>query len=347
MKILHVIFSFSTGGAETMLVDIINEQIKFKDVNLLIVNNLVDENLIKLLSKNVKVHFLQRKPGSLNPFSFLKFNFLVRKIRPNVLHFHNPSGINLLFFNTKGTKCLTVHDVGVSTKIFSRYDKIFAISKAVQQDIFKRGSFSSTLVYNGIKIEDVEKSLKIQKNGLFKIVQISRLEHMKKGQHILLEALRIIVKEKNIATISVDFIGDGKSSYYLKGLAKEMDIVEYVNFLGPKDRIYIYKNIKNYNLLIQPSIYEGFGLTVIEGMAAKIPVLVSDIDGPLEIISNGTYGFYFKSEDARDCAYKILTMMNMIHLEEVDLKILNAYNYVKENFDISKTAQNYIENYIR
>ncbi len=41
-------------------------------------------------------------------------------------------------------------------------------------------------------------------------------------------------------------------------------------------------------------------------MLAKIPVLVSNIEGPLEIIENGKYGFYFKSGDVEDLTHKIL-----------------------------------------
>ena len=40
MKIVHCIFSFNTGGAETMLIDIVNEQIKTQEVTIVIVNHI-------------------------------------------------------------------------------------------------------------------------------------------------------------------------------------------------------------------------------------------------------------------------------------------------------------------
>ena len=103
--------------------------------------------------------------------------------------------------------------------------------------------------------------------------------------------------------------------------------------------------IKNYQMLVQPSIFEGFGLTVVEGMAAKIPVLVSDIDGPMEIIDNGQYGFHFKNGDIDDCAKKIDLLLNEYKSEECKNKINDAFSHANENFNIIKTAKNYLDNY--
>ena len=46
MRLLHCIFSFNVGGAETMLIDIINQQVQIHEVGLCIINNAYDINLI-------------------------------------------------------------------------------------------------------------------------------------------------------------------------------------------------------------------------------------------------------------------------------------------------------------
>lgn len=51
MKIVHCIFSFNTGGAETMLIDIVNEQIKTQEVTVVIVNHIYHKELIAQLDK--------------------------------------------------------------------------------------------------------------------------------------------------------------------------------------------------------------------------------------------------------------------------------------------------------
>lgn len=69
-----------------------------------------------------------------------------------------------------------------------------------------------------------------------------------------------------------------------------MHLEDHVIFEGLKEQAWIYENLCRYDLFIQPSRYEGFGLTVAEAISAKVPVLVSNIEGPLEIIDGGRLG---------------------------------------------------------
>lgn len=85
-------------------------------------------------------------------------------------------------------------------------------------------------------------------------------------------------------------------------------------------------------------------MTIAEAMAAKVPVLVSDIDGPLEVIGNGKYGMKFNITDIRDCGIKIFEIMNKN--ENIVLTECNeVFNFAKQNFDVCKTAAKYITYY--
>ena len=95
-------------------------------------------------------------------------------------------------------------------------------------------------------------------------------------------------------------------------------------------------------MFVQPSRYEGFGLTVAEAIAACLPVLVSDIEGPMEIIENGKYGMHFRAADATDCANKILAFREKGRDEE---QIENALKHVSEKYDVKETAKKYTEIY--
>lgn len=345
MKILHVIFSLNTGGSETMLVDIINEQSKTHKVELLIVNNIVNEELVGNINKEIFIHYLYRKPGSKNPFSILGFNYRVFKINPAVIHFHNHNGINLLQIKTKAVTCLTIHALNVPVNNFLKHKKLFSISNAVQEDVLSRGGIKSIKIYNGIRFDDIETVSNYETIENFKIIQVGRLDHEIKGQHVLMKAISILVNEKGMTDIQLDFIGEGNSLGYLENLAKELNIENYVNFLGIKSREFVYRELKNYQLLVQPSLFEGFGLTVVEGIAAKIPVLVSDIDGPMEIIDNGNYGFYFKTGDAEECSERIYEIIDNYQTDRIRDKINESYAYSQDNFNIQKTAAEYINNY--
>lgn len=128
----------------------------------------------------------------------------------------------------------------------------------------------------------------------------------------------------------------------LEELVKKYIIQNNVHFLGRKHREWFYPKIKKYDLFVLPSISEGFGLTLAEACAAKIPVLTCDLPGPMEVIADGRYGHYFKTGDSHSLANELeYLIVNGVDPQKVE----NAYMYVKENFDVTVTAQKYIDIY--
>jgi len=341
MKICHIIFSLATGGAETMLVDIVNEQVKTEEVTLLIINNIINKQLLKKIDANIQIIRINRIPSGKNPIPVLKINYYIFRLHPDVIHFHNVNGIGLLFpFHRKRT-ILTIHDTQIISSSFRKYNKLSTISNAVEQDILKRYGLNSTVIHNGIKTKNIKIKEKMISGNTFRIVQVSRLSHLKKGQHLLIESISRLVYNLGITNIQVDFIGEGSSLDYLKQLTEDYRVKDFVNFLGLKNRDYVYNNLCNYDLLVQPSINEGFGLTVAEGMAARVPVLVSDIEGPMEVIQSGKYGFSFQSQNVDSLTETLLHIINT-SLEDIDQLLVDAYFYTLENFSIEKTANNYL-----
>ena len=343
MRIAHLIYAFPTGGKETMLVDIINEQAKYASMSLIVMNNRYDKTLISKISNRVSVYLIKRSEGSINPLPLLKLNYILVKTKPDVLHCHDYSIVKSIFPFIKAKKILTIHGMNLSTEYHSKYDQLFAISEAVQNDI-KQNSFDSKVLHNGIRVNDI--LFKNNKSSaVFRIVQVGRLDHPMKGQHILLEALSLLINKYKLENLHIDFIGEGSSLNYLTEMADKLLISKYVSFLGLCDREYIYSNLKGYDLLVQPSLYEGFGLTIVEAMAAGIEVLVSDIDGPLEIIEKVGYGHKFKSGDADDCALKIYEIYSNPDVVESQSRSELQRQACKKFFDIEVTAKKYLDEY--
>ena len=77
MKIAHVVWGMKTGGVETMLVNIINEQVKTQTVHLYIVNDFIDSFIIEKISPLCKIYKLKRKPGDKNPLKILKLKYFI------------------------------------------------------------------------------------------------------------------------------------------------------------------------------------------------------------------------------------------------------------------------------
>jgi len=197
---------------------------------------------------------------------------------------------------------------------------------------------------NGIPMDKIEKRTRrasfVGKN--MRIVQVSRLDVEKKGQDILIKAVALL-KERGIENIEVDFIGEGRSEPRLRQLVQEYCVGNQINFLGLCDRQYIYSHLKEYDLMCHPARYEGFGLTVAEGIAAMLPVLVSDEGGPYEIIKYGEFGYAFRMEDVTDCANQIEYIYN--NYDKAMERAGSAYTYVAEQFSVRRMVADYIKAY--
>jgi glycosyltransferase involved in cell wall biosynthesis len=228
-----------------------------------------------------------------------------------------------------------------------RYDAVFAISKAVEDDIRKRTErIRPKTVENGIKTANIRFEPRIS-DGTFRIVQIARLNHCFKGQDVLLRALARLRDEPEGDIIRLDFVGEGPSRPYLERMARDLGLERLVSFRGALPRSTIYHELCTYDLLVHASRSEGFGLSIVEAMAASVPVLISDINGPKQVIASGRFGFLFRSADDADCARQIehIRRMRMEHTLTLTQQVSAARAHVLERYDIGRTAAEYVREY--
>jgi glycosyltransferase involved in cell wall biosynthesis len=344
MKVAHLIWSLKAGGMETMLVDIANEQALSNDVAIFIGNTDIDDAVLKSLSERVKVELIGRPPASQNLWYIVKLIRALMAFDPDIVHAHQESFIKFLR-PLSFHKVITVHDTNQRLKYVQAYDAIFSISEAVRDDIqAKQPGIRSTVIPNGICFSAVKAKTSYGKLP-FRIVQVGRLDHRIKGQDILLRALQPVSQLFDRGSIVIDFIGEGPSKEYLRVLAEELGLAEQYRFLDRQSRRTIYEQLHTYDLLVQPSRYEGFGLTVVEAIAARVPVLVSNRQGPLEIIENGKHGYHFLTEDHLDCSRQIARILEDSQTEGFAEALCTHYHYAKSRFDIADTARLYLDAY--
>ncbi|WP_118976663.1 glycosyltransferase [Taibaiella koreensis] len=343
MRIGHLIFSLNTGGTETMLVDILNQQAEGHAVALFIVNDEVNEGLLGQISDQVKVTRLNRKEGAKNPMVLLRLNRALSRFGATVIHCHHHKAVNLLRPSLRKRTMLTLHTTQVPVVNLKKYGKLFAISEAVRKDAHDRCSQQLQVVHNGIDVAAIAMRTKPADPQLFRIVQVGRLNQEVKGQHILFEALKIL-KDQGIANIRLDLVGDGPSMPSLVGLRSSLGLNDEVRFLGARNRQYIYQRLQDYDLLVQPSFVEGFGLTIVEAAAAGLPVLVSDLEGPMEIIKTLQWGDSFTCGNVRSLADGIAAMREG-NAAAGTMSALQAREAVRRHFDIHIAVSHYLKAY--
>lgn len=327
-----------------MLIDIANCQIKdsrVESIAVVVVNNQYTQTLLNKFDSRIKVIKCNRHIGSRSITPLIKLNIALIKFRPDILHFHAAEISRMVF--APGLRVLTVHNTGYNPQTGSWFKACYAISEAVKHEWAEKG-VKTILVPNGItsSLINVKQDYWDGRN-VFKIIQVSRILFVQKGQDIALRALARL-KEIGVKNVQFTFVGEGEDYEKLLKMTEDLGLKESVVIGGVKDRSWIYQHLSDYDLFLQPSRFEGFGLTVAEACAAKLPVLVSDNEGPLEIICNGKYGSTFKNKDVDDLVDSICVIIR--DYQKVISIVESARNHVINIYDIRKTATQYIDEYV-
>lgn len=153
-----------------------------------------------------------------------------------------------------------------------------------------------------------------------------------KGAHILLEAVPKILAEFQDARFVI--VGKGGFLPELKRRAHELGVMPYVNFTGfvaDEDLLKIYQVI---DVAVFPSLYEPFGIVALEGMAAEVPVVVSDTGGLGSIVEHTKSGITTYPGNADSLAWGILeTLKNADYAKWLATngrkRVVETYNWEK------------------
>lgn len=345
MRILHFLWGLANGGAENLAVDLANEQSNEHDVILLVANAMVDDFVRARVVPSVRFVCLGRPEGSRNPYWVARLLIALRAIRPDIVHSHEGS-LSTLGRLIATPMVLTVHTTDVELPGgATRFSVVCCISESVLLDVKQRYPLLDVRqVDNGIAISKLATRERSRSSSV-RAVQVSRLVHETKGQDLLLRALAIVHADPSPPNLTIDFVGDGLSLEYLKTMATELGVAEHCKFLGAMSRDDVYENLCNYDVLVQPSRIEGFGLTVAEAMAAGVAVVVSDVEGPMEVIGRGKFGHFFRSNDVESLAATLRKVIRAINTPEGIKLLTSARNHVAEKYDLIQTSRRYCEIY--
>lgn len=333
MRIVHVIFQMMTGGLETMLADIVNEQAgRGHQVEILIVNRGENVDIMSTIDPRVKISRFDRTPGAAPLLLMLRLNVWLLRRRPDIihLHMHKLTGLQRLL---RSRTVFTVHDLNIPMRYAAPYNMV-AISEAVAEDVSRRVSGAKIrVVRNGINTTAIPCRDRSAASDPIRIVQVSRLLSEKKGQDILIDAAKIL-RSRGI-DVELTFIGEGPDMEPLRQRAEGIK----ATFTGNLPRREIYPHLKDFDLMCHPARYEGFGLTVAEGMAAGLPLVVPEGGGPWEVADRGRLAECFTPESAESCADAIERIIRS-YPDALD-RAAEAREYVEANFSIKRTVSEY------
>lgn len=356
MKVLHVVTSLNRAGLEKLIYLLCcrNNSDAANDFMLLVLNDAADEDLLNGIKRTkTKLVELKRRPGK--PWNLPRYLWKARRVvtsyRPDVVHVHNRLSFVLGFLASRflgASIVYTLHDTRLfssglldqATKRLAKKgtDRFIAISESVKNS-FISGDMAPdavTVVPNCIDLEEFAPSRRNASVPI--IVCVARLDHLKKGQDILIEALAM-VRDRSIP-FQCQLIGEGPSRAFLDGLVGELGLSEEVRFTGVRSDVAAL--LSGADLFVLPSRYEGFGIVILEAMASGLPVIVSNIEGPAEVVQEGKSGLLFKSGDACDLAEKVETLLVN---RELSAGFAKASLHRARDFSIEVMYQAYLDVY--
>jgi glycosyltransferase involved in cell wall biosynthesis len=224
-------------------------------------------------------------------------------------------------------------------------DVTIAISQAVAAEARSLRINRIDQIDNGIPIS-LFRSISPQPSGsLGKIISVARLFPEKKGQDILIMAIKHCVDrglDVDCTLVGSPMPGDSHTLPALQALVSTLQLTSRVHFLTGRSDVPAL--LGNANIFVLPSRYEGFGLALVEAMAAGLPVIASNIDGPAGIIADGMDGLLFEPGSDEQLAGKIATL---IHSPAVAEKLRTNGRATASKYDISTMRDRYIEIYKR
>lgn len=288
------------------------------------------------------------------PLTLIRITFFLIKSKPDVVisSLYQADIFSMITAKIAGVKkrILVQLDVVEFGKIFYFIKKIFALPFATQIvagsetiknfliEYFEVKKEKITRIYNGINYERFEKGRKLTPISDSPVIGIvGRLETIK-GHLYVLEALKILKEKYKLLPVAL-LAGDGSLRDGLERYTTENNL-SAVEFLGNIDNVPEF--LSQIDILIVPSVSEGFGLVTLEGMVSGKVVIASDLEAMNELIKDGETGILFKSENAPSLASILLNVLKDKELCEKLQK--NALLYAKENrkfFDIPEVSKNY------
>lgn len=349
-KIAIITGSLLTGGAEAMVAQLATHINRSKyEVKVICIYKSVDSPIEQLLAENnIETVFLNKGDNKDYRIFFKVFKVL-NVYKPDVVHSHLSGAIySYPWFLFHKTRLLhTLHTV--PEKEFSKFIQKFLkfyykIGKAKLVTVSPVNHLSASqyyglsekkvgMIFNPVNLNKYYKNSIPKKD--FTFINVGRQDG-NKNQKLIISAMSEILKEND--NIKLILVGDGDKNQDLRKLSRELDIESQIIFTG------ITKDVETYlamsDVYIQSSRYEGLPLSILEAMAAGLPIISTKVGGISDIVTNN--GILIPDNNITELTRAMKKLIENRNLRETMSE--NSIKNVKK-YDSSIMADKYCELY--
>jgi glycosyltransferase involved in cell wall biosynthesis len=336
-KILHIIESITTGGAENLLCNTIAELLEYEH---LIVTVFAGSDL-SMVPQNAQHICLGAKSKASILFKLRTYKKVLKEYRPDFVHAHlyfatiiakagTPASMPLLFTqHFEFSKNATKWYYQFTDRILSTTKQTcLAVSNVVLEDYVATTGFKGRKKVIGIYIPDdyfmLNREVDNCNNGHLKMVALGNIKPIKNQQY-LLDAFAFL---KDLP-VSCDVYGEGMGRAQLEIEARAKNINVFFKGSIADSSIVLPK----YHLYIMPSLTEGFPLALFEAMAVGLVPIVSNIPVFHELLGNeANYIPLHHAAALRKIIEKYLLSPNKIEADGAQAKALAKAKASKKTY---------------
>ena len=368
------------GGVQVQIHNIANKLYELGyDVKLFIYNktNIINNNYkIILINKFLlNIVFFFKYYLNINLSFFLKpyVLYLKKKYNFDIWHFNFLNFKSLILinalknYNKKIKIIVTFHGVDVQIdrsinygfrlnkkyddllqSTISKIDKFTYISAVIEKDLIDLGVKKEKLIYfpNSVDIKKFNKISSNKKDRVFNLITVARYAEKKKGFD-LIHKIAAGLKEKKI-DFKWKIIGENSKfllkDEFFRSNANFFDLIENIDNIDEEyfPHSSLIKHYKSSDLYLNLSRIESFGITYIESLASRVPIISFKSIGSNEVIVNGLNGFFIDENNLSNYIEKIC-YLNQNQNNLISLK-KNCIESIKR-FDLDLISNNLIKSY--
>lgn len=244
---------------------------------------------------------------------------------------HNPRPLN-------GYSLLKRIKKKVKGFLFSPYIDVFiGVSKYTREELIrdfgKQIESKTKVIYNGVLIDNI---IQNTNRSLIKpkFLVASHLRESKGIQDLIVAVS--LLSESIKSELKIDVYGDGPYKETLLNLVKEKGVSTCFSFKGSVSNLN--EVYANYDYMLQPTLMECFSLSILESLAANVPVITTNVGGNEEAVHSNQNGY-------------IYPVGNCVALKELIESLWNGEKQIKCStreaietlFSIEKMVQNHFE----
>ena len=215
---------------------------------------------------------------------------------------------------------------------------IIAVSSALQEALITLGVIPKkiSVVSNAVNLSTFYPSQATKQDRILFVGNLAE----SKGVEYLIKAMPIILQKMKGYRLTI--IGDGPQRSELEHLAQLLGLQDSIDFLGSLPQPVVAEWMRKSKLFVLPSIYEGFGIVLLEALASGLPVVGTEVGGIRDIISPEV-GALVPPASPESLANAILDILT----NEARYSELQAHtvSYVRNKYTWEAKAQEILEIY--